>query len=91
MAGAHRQFIHNQESIQRLAELALLAGSIFSFLAVTFPPNPIDFWDRQPKRTPGRFHRLLIGKPFPKDAEISGQLRKKNSVTIHLPKGILVN
>ncbi len=46
-------------------------------------------WDRNPKRTPGRFRRLLMGKPFPKDAPISGQLREKKSVTAHLPKGNL--
>ena len=89
MVGAHRQFVHNPESVQRLPELALLAGSILSFLAASFPPSPTGFWDRKPKRTPGRFRRLLMGKPFPKDAPISGQLREKKSVTAHLPKGNL--
>ncbi len=89
MVGAHRQFVHSSESIQRLPELALLAGSILSFLAASFSPVPTGFWDRKPKRTPGRFRRLLMGKPFPKDAPISGRLRKKNSVTAHLPKGHL--
>jgi hypothetical protein len=89
MVGAHRQFVHNPESVQRLPELALLAGSILSFLAATFPATPVGFWDRKPKRTPGRFRRLLIGQPFPKDAKISGQLREKKSATGHLPKGNL--
>lgn len=89
MVGAHRQFVHNPENIQRLPELALLAGSILSFLAATFPTTPTGFWDRNPKRTPGRFRRLLMGKPFPKDARISGQLREKKSATAHLPKGNL--
>jgi hypothetical protein len=40
MVGAHRQFVHNPESVQRLPELALLAGSILSFLAATFPATP---------------------------------------------------
>jgi hypothetical protein len=88
MVGAHRQFVHADESIQRLPELALLAGSILSFLAATVPPAPTGFWDRKPKRTPGRLRRTLIGKPFPKDYQFPGQLRKKNSVTDHLPKGI---
>jgi hypothetical protein len=35
MVGAHRQFVHNPESVQRLPELALLAGSILSFLTAT--------------------------------------------------------
>jgi len=89
MVGAQRQFVHNSESVQRLPELALLAGSILSFLAASFPPTPTGFWDRAPKRTPGRFRRLLMGQPFPKDATISGQFRKKASVTAQLPKGIL--
>jgi hypothetical protein len=89
MVGAHRQFVHNPESIQRLPELALLAGSILSFLAATFPAMPTGFWDRQPKRTPGRFRRQLARQPFPKDAVFARQLRQKNSTTAHLPKGNL--
>ena len=89
MIGAHRQFVHNPENIQRLPELALLAGSILSFLATTFPATATGFWDRNPRRTPGRFRRLLMGKPFPKDAKISGQFREKKSATAHLPKGNL--
>ncbi|MGA9479196.1 MAG: hypothetical protein WBV21_15580 [Desulfobacterales bacterium] len=89
MVGAHRQFVHAKESIQRLPELALLAGSILSFLAATAPLAPTGFWDRQPKRTPGRFRRMLMGKPFPQLYPLPGQLRKKASVTSHLPKGIL--
>ena len=88
MVGAHRQFVHADESIQRLPELALLAGSILSFLAATVPATPTGFWDRKPKRTPGRLRRTLMGKPFPKDYPFPGQLRKKNSATSHLPKGI---
>lgn len=89
MVGAHRQFVSHPESIQRLPELALLAGSILSFLAATAPALATGFWDRQPKRTPGRFRRTLIGRPFPNNVQLSGQLRKKNSETAHLPKGIL--
>jgi len=89
MIGSHRQFVHAEETIQRLPELALLAGSILSFLATTMPATPTGFWDRKPKRTPGRFRRTLAGQPFPKVANLSGRLRKKNSVTAHLPKGCL--
>ena len=88
MVGAHRQFVHAGESIQRLPELALLAGSILSYLAATAPLAPTGFWDRQPKRTPGRFRRMLMGKPFPQSYPLPQQLRKKASVTEHLPKGI---
>jgi len=97
MVGAHRQFVHADESIQRLPELALLAGSILSYLAVTAPLAPTGFWDRQPKRTPGRFRRMLLGKPFPQFYRLPQQLRKtcpeqcrrKVSVTGHLPMGSL--
>jgi hypothetical protein len=91
MVGAHRQFVHAAESVQRLPELALLAGSILSFLATTAPLAPTGFWDRQPKRTPGRFRRMLMGKPFPQSYPFPQQLRKKASVTAHLPKGILAH
>ena len=89
MIGSQRQFVHAEETIQRLPELALLAGSILSFLAATMPATPTGFWDRKPKRTPGRFRRILAGQAFPKVANLSGRLRKKNSVTAHLPKGCL--
>jgi hypothetical protein len=89
MIGSHRQFVHAEETIQRLPELALMAGSILSFLAATMPATPTGFWDRKPKRTPGRFRRTLAGQAFPEVANLSGRLRKKNSVTAHLPKGCL--
>ncbi len=89
MVGAHRQFVHTDESIQRLPELAILAGSILSFLAATLPLQPTGFWDTKPKRTPGRFRRLLQNKPFPQDYPLPEQFRKKQSFTAHLPKGIL--
>ena len=89
MVGANRQFVHAAESIQRLPELALLAGSILSFLAATFPVAPTGFWDRHPKRTPGRFRRVLRGQPFPQSYPFPERLREKASVTAHLPKGHL--
>jgi hypothetical protein len=89
MLGSHRQFVHASESVQRLPELALLAGSMVSFLAATLPPRPTGFWDRHPKPTPGRFRRALFGQPFPKDPLLPSQLREKRSVTHHLPKGRL--
>ena len=89
MIGSHRQFVHAEETIQRLPELALMAGSILSFLAATMPATPTGFWDRKPKRTPGRFRRTLAGRAFPELAAFPERLRKKNSVTAHLPKGCL--
>ena len=89
MIGSHRQFVHADETIQRLPELALLAGSLLSFLAATMPATPTGFWDRKPKRTPGRFRRTLAGRPFPELAMLPQRLRKKNSATAHLPKGFM--
>jgi len=89
MLGAQRQFVHNPECVQRLPEISLLAGSILSFLAASFPPVPTGFWDKHPKRTPGRFRRLLMGKPFPRVAELPRRFREKQSVTAHLFKAHL--
>jgi hypothetical protein len=89
MLGAHRQFVHNPECVQRLPEITLLAGSILSFLAASFPPFPTGFWDKNPKRTPGRFRRQLMGKPFPRFAELPRRFREKLSFTAHLLKGHL--
>ncbi len=89
MVGAYRQCVPNPERVQHLPALALLAGSMLSFLAATFPAPPTGFWDYKPHRTPGRFHRLLIGQPCPKDGKLPGHLREKKSVTGHLPKGNL--
>lgn len=86
--GAHRQFVFCDESIHRLPELALLAGSILSFLAATLPLAPTGFWDRTPRRTPGRLRRLLFGRLFPSSYPLPERIRKKESATSHLPKGI---
>lgn len=91
MVGAHRQFVFAQESIQRLPELALLMGSVLSFLAATAPVTPTGFWDRDPRPTPGRFRRTLQGQPFPESYRLPQRIREKASVTDHLPKGVLAH
>lgn len=91
MIGAVRQFVHAQETIHRLPELALLAGAILSYAAATLPPIPTGFWDRAPKATPGRLRRLLTGRPFPANLPLPARIRKKASLTDHLPKGILAH
>jgi len=90
MVGAHRQFVSAAESCYRLPELSLLAGSIQSYLAATLPPLPTGFWDRKPKSTPGRLRRWLARTTFSDLPPLSqGRIRKKASVTDHLPKGVL--
>ncbi len=88
MIGAFRQFVFAYQSCQRLPELALLVGNILTYLAAVLPPIPTGFWDSRPKATPGRLRRLLARADFPKDYPFLPQLRKKGSVTGHLPKGI---
>ena len=89
MVGAHRQFVFAQESCFRLPELSLLAGSIQTYLAATLPPIPTGFWDRTPKRTPGRLRRWLARTTFSDLPHLApGRIRKKSAVTKHLPKGI---
>ncbi|HXW00205.1 MAG TPA: hypothetical protein VEC93_17430 [Anaerolineae bacterium] len=88
MIGAHRQFVFAYQSIQRWPELALIVGSILTYLAAALPPIPTGFWDKQPKATPGRLRRLLARVNFPKDYPFVPQLRKKEAVTDHLPKGV---
>lgn len=88
MLGLHRQFVSAEASCLRLPALALLAGNILTFLAAALPTFPTGFWDRQPKKTPGRLRRVLAQTDFSKEYGCHGQLRKKESVTDHLPKGV---
>ena len=90
MVGAHRQFVFAKACCYRLPELSLLAGSMLTYLAATLPPIPTGFWDRQPKSTPGRLRRWLGRTTFSDLRPVSkGRIRKKSSLTAHLPKGIL--
>ena len=52
MIGLHRQFVFAPASIQRLPELALLAGNILTYMAAVLPPMPTGWWDRHPKKRP---------------------------------------
>jgi hypothetical protein len=91
MIGAVRQFVHANQTVQRLPELSLLAGATLTYVAAKLPPIPTGFWDRAPKSTPGRLRRALTGHPFPPNLPLSARIRKKASVTDHLPKGILAH
>jgi hypothetical protein len=87
LLGAARQFVSAPETCQRLPELALLAGAVLSYLAATQEAVPTGFWDRRPRRTPGRLRRLLADAPFPWNYPWPTPLRAKAAVTAHLPKG----
>jgi len=88
LLGLQRQFVFAEENCWRLPELALIAGNLLTVQAALLPPMPTGFWDRFPKRTPGRLRRTLAHSPFPEEMLRSERLRKKAAVTDHLPKGI---
>jgi len=88
MLGAERSFVFSNEARYRLPELALLSGNFLSYVAATVPAVATGFWDRCCRPTCGRLRRylerLLFSElPLPED-----QLRKKASITDHLPKGV---
>jgi len=88
LLGCQRQFVFVPTCCWRLGELAFLVGNILTWLAAIMPPQPTGYWDRHPKKTPGRLRRQLAKAIFSKDALSEGRLRKKQSETDHLPKGI---
>ena len=87
MLGAARAFVSAPETCQRLPELALLAGSILTYLAATLPAIPTGSWDRRPRPTPGRLRRRLAHTVFPTSFPLPDRIRQKAAVTAHLPKG----
>ena len=88
MLGAHRAFVFGRESRYRLPELALLAGNILAYVAATAAAVATGFWDRQCRPTCGRLRRVLAQVHFSEVPVSAGTLRKKASVTVHLPKGV---
>ena len=88
MLGAHRAFVFGGESRHRLPELALLAGNILAYVAATTTAVATGFWDRCCRPTCGRLRRVLLRVHFSEIPVPEGPLRKKASVTVHLPKGV---
>jgi len=88
MVGAHRAFVFGGESRYRLPELALLAGNILAYVAATAAAVATGFWDRHCRPTCGRLRRVLLQVHFSEVPVPTGSLRKKASVTVHLPKGV---
>jgi hypothetical protein len=87
MLGAARAFVSAPETCQRLPALALLAGSILTYLAATLPPIPTGSWDRRPRPTPGRLRRRLAHTDFPISFPLPDHIRQKHPVTAHLRTG----
>ena len=88
MIGAQRAFVFGGESRYRLPELALLAGNILAYVAATATAVATGFWDRHCRPTCGRLRRVLFQVHFADVPVPAGTLRKKASVTLHLPKGV---
>ena len=88
MLGAQRAFVFGAESRYRLPALALLAGNILAYVAATTAAVATGFWDRHCRPTCGRLRRVLVQVPFAAVPVPRGALRKKASVTGHLPKGV---
>jgi len=88
MLGAHRAFVFGGESRHRLPELALLAGNVLTYVAATAAARATGFWDRRCRPTCGRLRRVLLRVDFSEVPVPEGSLRKKASVTAHLPKGV---
>jgi hypothetical protein len=88
MVGAQRAFVFGGESRHRLPELALLAGNVLAYVAATSTAVATGFWDRHYRPTCGRLRRVLLRVDFSKIPVPAGRLRKKASVTAHLPKGV---
>jgi len=91
MLGAERAFVFGRESRHRLPELALLAGNILSYVAASSPAVATGFWDRNARPTCGRLRRALRQvelEDLPLSDVSEGKLRKKESVTGHLLKGV---
>ena len=77
-----------ETSRERLPQLALLAGNLLSYVAATSSAEASGFWDRCARPTCGRLRRVLSRLHFSELPDLDGQLRKKNSVTGHLPTGV---
>jgi hypothetical protein len=86
--GTERAFVFATQSLFRLPELALLAGNLLSYVAACHQPIATGFWDRCARPTCGRLRRALARFNFLDLALQDERIRKKNSITGHLPKGV---
>jgi hypothetical protein len=89
MLGGVRSFVFAKPSRERLPMLAMLAGSLLTYVAASSPTVATGFWDRCVRPTCGRLRRVLSSLHFSDLPALPEQIRKKESVTQHLPKGVL--
>jgi len=88
MLGAEQSYVFGPDSRVRLPEVALLAGNLLSYVAASSQAVGTGFWDRCARPTCGRLRRRLLRLDFLDLPVPEGQMRKKASVTAHLPKGV---
>src|SRR5262249_61716961 len=88
MRGAHRAFVFGAESRYRLPALALLAGNGLPDVAATAAAVATGGSDRCCRPSCGRLRRGLLRVDFAPVPVPVGPLRKKASVTRHVPKGV---
>ena len=88
LVGAHRAFVCGDASRHRLPELALLAGNVLAYAAAPATTVATGLGDRCCRPTCGRLRRVLWRVDFSEIPVPEGPLRKKASVTGHLPKGV---
>ena len=86
--GAPRAFVFGGESRHRLPELALLAGNVLTSVAATAVAVATGLGDRYCRPTCGRLRRVRLRIDFSAIPVPEGPLRKKASVTAHVPKGV---
>ena len=65
-----------------------LAGNVLTYVAATSVAVATGFWDRYCRPTCGRLRRVLLRVDFSAIPVPEGPLRKKASVTAHVPKGV---
>ncbi len=65
-----------------------MAGHVVAYAAATAVAVATGFWDRRCRPTCGRLRRVLLRVDFSEIPVPEGPLRKKASVTGHLPKGV---
>jgi hypothetical protein len=65
----------------------MLAGNMLTHLAHELSPMPTGYWDRNPKKTPGRLQQVLRQVGRPEFLQLDPEIRPKAAISAHLPKG----
>ena len=81
--GGHRSFVHATTSHYRLPEICLLCASLSLYLSATSEAIRTGFWDRHPKRTPGRYRRVLSEANLPTISRICGWIRQSSRKAVN--------